>query len=126
MRGFAYGGIGPREYSDAADVDDSIGGDYFAVARFEAEFPLGLPEEYGLSGGVFYDVGSVWGLSDSTAAAAGSNSILYEEASARHVIGVSVFWDSILGPLRLNFSQPLKKEKYDEEQNFSLSLSSQF
>ena len=31
------------------------------MARFEAEFPLGLPEEYGILGGAFLDVGSVWG-----------------------------------------------------------------
>jgi outer membrane protein insertion porin family len=39
------------------------------VARFEAAFPLGLPEEYGISGGVFYDVGSVWGSTTRPASA---------------------------------------------------------
>ena len=60
MRGFESGGIGPREV--VGDVNDPLGGDYFAVARFEAEFPLPVPEEYGISGGVFYDIGSLWGL----------------------------------------------------------------
>jgi outer membrane protein assembly factor BamA len=45
----------------------------FAVARFEADFPLGLPEEYGITGGAFLDVGSVWSL-DNTAGPAGSPS----------------------------------------------------
>ncbi|MCR8547308.1 outer membrane protein assembly factor BamA [Salipiger sp. P9] len=125
LRGFEYGGIGPREYNPATDVDDSLGGNFFAVARFEAEFPLGLPEEYGISGGVFYDIGSVWGLSDMTKSAT-TNQILYDEFSARHVVGFSIFWDSAFGPLRLNFSQPMKREKHDREQNFSLSVSTEF
>ena len=40
---------------------------YYAVARLEAEFPIGLPEEYKVSGGVFYDVGSLWGLDNTSA-----------------------------------------------------------
>lgn len=126
MRGFTYGGIGPREVGTG--VDDSLGGNYYAVARFEAEFPLGLPEEYGISGGLFYDVGSVWGLGDSTKnkVTTPGNKVVSTGFDARHVIGFSIFWDSALGPLRLNFSEPLVKKKYDEAQNFNLTISSQF
>ncbi|WP_236016421.1 outer membrane protein assembly factor BamA [Salipiger abyssi] len=125
MRGFEYGGIGPREYDSASDVDDGLGGNYFAVARLEAEFPIGLPEEYGISGGVFYDIGSVWGLSDATKDST-TNKILYDDFRARQVVGVSVFWDSAFGPLRLNFSRPVQKEEHDRDQNFSLSISTEF
>ena len=62
MRGFEAGGIGPRDQS--VGFDDPLGGNLYVVARFEAEFPVGLPEEYGISGGVFYDVGNLWDLSD--------------------------------------------------------------
>lgn len=120
MRGFEGGGIGPRERDAANDVNDALGGNMFAVARFEAEFPLGLPEEYGISGGVFYDVGSLWGLDKS------NDNVLYEDFSARHVVGVSLFWDTPIGPLRFNFTEALQKEKYDEEQNFDLTISTQF
>ncbi|MCA1284677.1 outer membrane protein assembly factor BamA [Salipiger bermudensis] len=125
LRGFEYGGIGPREFNDAEDVDDSLGGNYFAVMRLEAEFPIGLPDEYGITGGLFYDMGSVWGLDDATTSTT-TNDILYEDFSLRHVIGFSVFWDSALGPLRLNFSRPLVKEDEDREQNFSLTVSTEF
>src|SRR6056297_1200954 len=37
MRGFEPNGMGPIENGD------HLGGDYFAVVKFEAEFPLGLP-----------------------------------------------------------------------------------
>ncbi|MGP6086059.1 outer membrane protein assembly factor BamA [Antarctobacter jejuensis] len=124
MRGFEGGGIGPREIGTG--IDDSLGGNYYAVARFDAEFPLGLPEEYGISGGLFYDVGSVWGLSSSTVSKAGGNKIVSEGFEARHVVGFSILWDSAIGPLRLNFSEPLKKNKYDKAQNFNLTVSTKF
>ncbi|NDV99266.1 outer membrane protein assembly factor BamA [Salipiger sp. PrR002] len=126
LRGFEYAGIGPREYNEADDIDSPLGGNYYASLRLDAEFPLGLPEEYGITGGVFYDVGSVWGLSDDTIAKADGNDVLYEDFTARSSIGVSILWDSVLGPLRLNFSTPVSKEEHDNEQNFSLSLSSTF
>jgi outer membrane protein insertion porin family len=119
MRGFEGGGIGPREVGPG-DVNDPLGGNYFAVARFEAEFPLPVPEEYGISAGVFYDVGSLWGLEDTNA------NVLYEDFSARQVIGVSLFWTTPIGPLRFNFSEALSKEKFDEDQTFDLTISTQF
>ncbi len=124
MRGFEVGGMGPREIGANGD-DDPLGGNYFAVARFEAEFPVGLPEEYGISGGVFYDVGSVWGVNDGAKAAAGGQ-IVSGDFETRQVIGFSVFWDSILGPLRLDFAEPLQKNKYDEIKNVNLTISTQF
>ena len=123
MRGFAPDGIGPRERGTDANgvaVNDALGGNVFAVAKVEAEFPLGLPEEYGIRGGVFYDVGSVWDLSLTNA------NTLYDVFSLRHVIGVSVFWDSVVGPLRFNFSKALQKEEFDDEQTFNLTISTQF
>ncbi len=122
MRGFEYGGIGPREVG--GKIDDPLGGKYFAVARFEAEFPLGLPEEYGISGGLFYDIGSLWGL-DTTATGPGTR-VVSEDFSARHVIGFSIFWDSALGPLRLNFSEALVKEDFDKPRGFDLTVSTNF
>ena len=62
MRGFEPGGFGPRECLNrtcAISNNDALGGENFAVVRLEAEFPLGLPEEYGLSGGLFYDFGNI-------------------------------------------------------------------
>jgi outer membrane protein insertion porin family len=123
MRGFTPDGIGPREYSAGAGVNDALGGDMFAVARFEAEFPLGLPEEYGITGGLFYDIGSVWGVDNITSA---TNPVLYEDFSARQVIGFSVFWTTPVGPLRFNFTKALEKEAQDNEQTFNLTIATTF
>lgn len=121
MRGFEPGGIGPRDVSGTAD--DPLGGNLYVVARLEAEFPLGLPEEYGISGGVFYDVGNVWDLSDVNL---NGGSIVGESGSFRHVVGVSLFWDTPLGPLQFNASKALKSETFDKEQSFEITLRTQF
>ena len=121
LRGFEPGGIGPRDQSTSNE--DPLGGNLFVAARFEAEFPLGLPEEYGITGGVFYDVGNLWDLKDVNTT---GGSIVGESGSFRHVIGVTIFWDTPVGPLRFNFSDAIKKETYDREQSFELTLTTRF
>ena len=128
MRGFEPDGIGPREIdtaTDGASVNDALGGKFFATAQFEAEFPLGLPAEYGLSGGLFYDVGAVWGIDGAQNVAAG-NAIVHNDSALRHVIGISLFWDTPVGPLRFNWSHALKKERYDRDQVFDLTIQTDF
>ncbi|MEP4195872.1 MAG: outer membrane protein assembly factor BamA [Aliishimia sp.] len=124
MRGFEPGGIGPREVDAANNVDDPLGGNLFAVLRLDMEFPLGLPEEYGIRGGLFYDIGNLWNLNDVDLG--GSGNVVGSSGSARHVIGVSLLWDTPLGPLRFNFSDALQKEVFDKEQQFDLTLSTRF
>lgn len=117
IRGFETNGLGPR--ATGTTNEDALGGNSYAVMRLEADFPLGLPEEYGISGGAFFDVGSVW---DSGNALAGGT----DSAAIRSVVGASLLWDTPVGPLRFNFSEALKKESYDIEQKFDLTISTSF
>ncbi|MCF6443221.1 outer membrane protein assembly factor BamA [Nereida sp. MMG024] len=118
MRGFEPNGIGPRDLN--APNEDALRGNYFALARFEADFPLGLPEEYGINGGVYFDIGSVWGLDNDL------NGAIDDSLIWRSSVGVSLFWDTALGPLRFNFSKPLEFEDYDKTQTFDLTVSTSF
>lgn len=121
MRGFEPGGIGPREIVNEGEViNDALGGNTFAVLRLEAEFSLGLPEEYGIDGGIFFDVGNLWSLDNI------SEDVIYDDGSWRSVLGASLFWKTPIGPLRFNFSRPLQKETFDREQNFDLTIRTQF
>lgn len=121
FRGFEPAGLGPRDLSNGQD--DAIGGNYYWVARFESDFPLGLPEELGLRGGVFYDVGNLYNIDNVDTAGA---DIVGANGSIRHVIGVSVLWTTPFGPLRFNFSKALKKEEFDNERSFDLTIQAQF
>lgn len=122
FRGFDPAGVGPRDFSNG--VNDALGGNFYAVARFEAEFPLGLPEELGLRGGAFYDVGNLWDLDNVDTA--GSGDIRGADGAWRHVVGVSLLWTTGIGPLRFNFSKALRKEDYDEERKFDLTIQAKF
>ncbi|NSX55377.1 outer membrane protein assembly factor BamA [Parasulfitobacter algicola] len=118
IRGFEPNGYGPRDLN--AENEDAVYGNIFAAARFEADFPLPLPEEYGISGGAFFDIGSVWDLDDDLGGTIDDDLIL------RSSVGLSFLWTTPLGPLRFNFAQPLSIEDYDNPQYFDLSISTSF
>jgi outer membrane protein insertion porin family len=49
-----------------------------------------------------------------------------DDLALRAAAGLSVFWTSPLGPIRLDFSQVLAKETYDKTETFRFSTSTQF
>jgi len=122
MRGFAFRGLGPRD--TVAANDDALGGNYYVAARFQADFPLGIPEEIGIGAGVFFDAGSVWGL-DNRDGAGGANSV-DDSFSLRTAVGVAINWDTPIGPLVFSFAQALSKESFDETQVFDISIRTSF
>ena len=122
MRGFEPGGVGPRDFDDsdpANVINDALGGNAFAAVRLETEFPIGLPSEYGISGGAFVDYGSVWDVGRAGVP-------FYDEFTPRTVAGVSLFWTTPIGPLRFNFSDVLDKQELDTAKNFDVTISTNF
>ena len=79
VRGFAPGGIGPRDISNPFNVQgNSLGGSKYLGASIEAQFPIfGMPRELGLKGAVFADAGTVWGYSGRTNFTTVQDAILY-------------------------------------------------
>lgn len=127
LRGFERGGIGPRD----AATDDALGGNAFAVVRLETEFPLPVPEEYGISGGAFVDYGSVWNVGDlrglsETDDPEATEGVLYNDFTPRAVAGLSLFWTTPLGPLRFNFMEHLQAEERDRPRSFEVTVSTRF
>jgi outer membrane protein insertion porin family len=120
IRGFESNGLGPRDLT--APNQDALGGNYFAAVRLETDFPLGVPNEYGIRGGLFLDAGTVWSLDDT----AGNLGPVDDSFRLRSTIGFSLFLNTPLGPLRLNFTEALVKEDYDEEQSFDLTIATTF
>ncbi len=126
LRGFESAGIGPRDQF----TDDTLGGAYFGVARAEVTFPFGLPEEYGLAGGIFGDIGTVWGLDQTTYTDPtindGNPVTIDDSLELRASIGATVFWTSPFGPVRLNFATPLLQEDEDDDEFFRFSAGTRF
>lgn len=122
LKGFRNQGVGPvdNSYSGSDANGDPLGGKMFATVNLETSFPIGIPEEYGVFGGVFLDAGSLWGL-DNT-----DSGRIDDSSKIRAAAGVSVFWDTVIGPLRFNFSRPIQKETYDVIENFRFTVDTRF
>ncbi|MCY4100052.1 MAG: outer membrane protein assembly factor BamA [Rhodobacteraceae bacterium] len=127
FRGFAPYGVGPRSEQNSRLT---LGGNYYTALRLESRFPLGFDEELGISGGTFLDVGSIWGLDDTNDGPDPEddtkNLTVDDSFKLRSTAGVSFFIRTFLGPLRFNFSRPVKKQPGDITQNFEVTLQSNF
>jgi outer membrane protein insertion porin family len=125
FRGFQVAGIGPRD----TQYDEALGGKLYIIGTSELSIPNGLPEQYGIRTALFTDVGTL-GLLDKSSKATGvygaPNPKVVDDLGLRASAGLSVFWTSPLGPIRLDFSQVLAKETYDKTESFRFSTSTQF
>ncbi len=123
FRGFENSGIGPADQ----ETDDNLGGKYYGIVRTEVTFPLPIPEEYGLAAGVFADVGTLWGLDNTSYIDANNNRIVIDDdAELRAAVGASLFWQSPFGPVRLNFAYPILEEDQDESEIFRFTAGTRF
>jgi outer membrane protein insertion porin family len=125
LRGFAVGGIGPRD----ANTTDAVGGQYFYTGTGELSIPLGLPEEFNLIGKAFVDVGSLWGPSTAYSnvfALYGVTPNVLDSQLMRVAAGVGVQWVSPFGPIRVDYAWPLVQEPWDKTQNIHFSFGTRF
>ncbi len=115
FRGFANRGIGPRDIASG----DALGGNAYIVGTAELRFPLGLPDEYGILGRSFIDVGTLTKIDDTDPGIA-------DDASMRVSVGVGLNWVSPFGPIQINVATPLLKEDYDKREVFQLEFGTRF
>jgi outer membrane protein insertion porin family len=138
FRGFARSGIGPRmERSSSSgsfsDELDAIGGQTYAVGTVEVYFPVGLPEEYGVTGSVFSDFGTLFNAPEKTVAPppgedCGSDGKckVFDTAELRASVGAGITWESPFGPLRFDIAYPFLKADYDEVEYFRFGIGTKF
>ncbi len=140
IRGFNRGGFGPRDLL----TQDALGGDTFWSATAEVRYPLPfIPDDLGMSGAVFVDAGSLYGAGagakrfnsqcgvpasydPATGALLNPGICLADSNSIRASAGVSLIWNSPLGPLRLDLAKAIQKETYDSEQLIRFGASTRF
>ncbi|MDD9899419.1 MAG: outer membrane protein assembly factor BamA [Alphaproteobacteria bacterium] len=115
LRGFKDAGIGPRDTA----TGDALGGTNFWRGSTQLDFPSGLPEDMGVRAHVFSDYGSLWNLAQ-------NGPTIADDSSIRVSVGAGISWYSPMGPLTLDFSQPLVKEEYDRKEFFRFSFGTRF
>jgi len=116
FRGFAAGGVGPRDTSSL----DFLGGTVYYVGTAEVSVPLGILQEFGVFGRLFTEVGS---LADPDL---DSKVNVFDVGKPRVTSGFGVSWRSPFGPIQLDFAWPLRKEQFDREESFRFSFGTRF
>lgn len=115
LRGFAPFGVGPRDLG----TNDAVGGEWFYSSSFQLTFPLGLPNELGVKGRAFTDLGST-GKTDTTLGN------IADTGSLRASAGVGISWNSPFGPFTIDMSLPYLKENFDEKELFRFDFGTRF
>ncbi len=117
--GFQIAGIGPRD----TEFNEALGGNLYAIGELALAFPNYLPEQYGIRTSYFLDAGTLGEVDKSVLR---SSAFIRDDLALRASTGISVFWTSPLGPIRLDFAQVIKKETYDRTEAFRFSTATQF
>ena len=115
LRGFASGGIGPRDIS----TNDALGANAYWIGSFQVSMPLGLPKEFGLAGHAFTDFGSAFKVDS-------SGPTIVDSRKLRASVGYGFAWASPMGPLRIDFALPVLKQAYDKKEFFRIGFGSNF
>jgi len=154
VRGFAPGGIGPRDSNILTSFNNnrgnSLGGSNYVGASLEVQFPFwGLPKDLGLRGALFADAGSLWNFSGRTNYANNLPTIpgvtcigaytpqagfgqgncvvpIANKFAIRSSVGASVLWNSPMGPIRFDYAVVTSKVYGDITQNFRFSGGTNF
>ena len=96
-----------------------MGGKYLLKSTLETILPTGLPEELGIKASIFTDFGTVFGISE-------NYGDVYDSEALRLSAGFGIFWNSPLGPIRLDFGRAILKESFDKTENFRISFGATF
>lgn len=115
FRGFEYGGVGPRDKNSR----DSLGATRYYLGTAEMIIPIGLPSEFGVKGALFTDFGSAW------RAPVYTNNMI-DSKKMRTSVGAGIMVQLPIGPVRVDYAMPVRKDKYDETQRILLSFSTEY
>ena len=140
VRGFAPGGIGPRDTAVDPRMN-ALGGTTYFGGSTEIQFPVfGMPKEVGMKMAVFADAGTLFGYdgkkdfgylcANSLTCYGGVASYTQLQVHDSHMIrssvGTSLIWSSPLGPIRFDFAKAITKDTYDRTQFFRFSGGTSF
>ena len=118
LRGFATGGIGPRDQN----TQEALGGNVYYVGSLSQGFPLGLPAELGLTGRIWTDFGSLIHTDDIPTAA----DPIQQSDMIRVSAGFGFTWKSPFGPIRIDIGHPILSKSYDKISIFRFGFGSRF
>ncbi len=111
FRGFQVAGIGPRDTTPGLG-GEALGGKLYAVGAVEETFPNGLPEQYGIHTSALSPTETLGLLDNADKRQPGSlvtDPFVRDDLALRVSAGISIYWKSPLGPLRIDLAVPVVK-----------------
>jgi outer membrane protein insertion porin family len=121
VRGFATNGIGPRDVTPGTTMDNVGGNIYWATsAELQSAIPF-IPPDAGLKVAAFADAGSLWRTGSAGATPGLSGSLVSNSRAIRSSVGAGLVWDSIAGPIRIDYAYPTSAGPSDITQRFRFS-----
>jgi outer membrane protein insertion porin family len=122
IRGFAPNGLGPRDITPGT-TQDNLGGNIYWTTSAELQAPMPfVPPDAQLKIALFSDVGSLWATNASTvpglATSLSPAQQIANSQALRASVGASLIWDSMFGPIRIDYAYPIAKQSYDVTQRF--------
>jgi outer membrane protein insertion porin family len=123
VRGFAPNGFGPRDITPGTTMDNLGGNIYWTTtAELQAPVPFVTPDAQ-LKMALFSDTGSLWATNASSVTTYASTLTpaqqIANSRAVRSSVGASLIWDSMFGPIRVDYAYPVAKQPYDLTQRFS-------
>ncbi len=115
LRGFADGGVGPHD----AVTGDSLGGRFVWTQSTELRFPLPVNPDLGLSGRLFVDMGSDFGIK-------ADHGPVVDSKQPRVGTGIGFSLASPFGLLSFDFGWAVVKKPLDQTQVFRFGFGTRF
>ena len=129
LRGFELGGAGPHVVNADGSVD-SVGGRFIWTQSTELRFPLPVPQDLGITGRTFVDVGSLtqgtFENASCPTAPFGKCPTVYEPATPRLGAGFGISWRTPFGLINVDLTPFVLKQRYDQTQIFRFGFGTRF
>jgi outer membrane protein insertion porin family len=119
-RGFGFTGIGPADVSGGTRT--GLGGLHYTAVSLEAEQVLANLQKSAISGYVFADAGSVWGL-DKTAVPGG---VIDDGMAIRSSVGLGLGWSNPIGQLSVSYAKTIGTTPTDVVQPWQFMFRTDF
>ncbi len=113
LRGFKSGKVGPKTGTSYT------GGQYFYLTSLETNIDFNL-DAYDITGTLFVDLGSVWGLENP------AYSDINDDHELRSSAGINFNWDSAIGPINIVYASVLESELTDTTDNLYFDIGYNF
>jgi len=116
VRGFAGGGIGPRDTGTTA----AVGGNNMYTGSAELISSYGFSKDLGIRWTVYSDIGSTWGTDYAEGVTGADNDAM------RQSVGFGLLWDTAIGPLSFYWADAITKENFDKTKRFQFNIGTRF